>query len=218
MKWRGSLSILFAAVFAFTSCVSKKKFIEMESGRLEAEELSRKLDTENNEKAARISTLIADFEAMKNELMESNAIKEHHIDSLRTELSSLLTDLNKQTRSLEETSFNLDFEKQRLTDAIELKDRNIVKLQSDVDELEKQLSAKETEMEERNFEINKLNDQAKLFEGQIKTGQSGVQKLQEDLEKAKAATSKLQEDLKNKEAEITRLENQVNLLKKEIGK
>jgi len=217
MNWRGSVVILFVIVFSFTSCVSKKKYLEMESGRLQAEELSRKLDAENNDKAARIKSLIADFEAMKNELMESNAMKEQHIDSLRTELSGLLTDLNKQTRSLEETSFNLDFEKQRLTNAIEVKDQNILKLQSDVENLETQLSAKETEVDERNFEISKLNDQAKLLEDQVKTEQSNVQKLQGDLEKAKAATSKLQEDLKNKDAEITKLQNQVNLLKKEIG-
>ena len=217
MNWRRSLIFLFVSVFVFTSCVSKKKFLEMESGRLKAEELSRKLDAENNDKAARIKSLIADFEAMKNELMESNAMKEQHIDSLKSELSGLLTDLNKQTRSLEETSFNLDFEKQRLTNAIEVKDQNILKMQSDIEDLETQLSAKESEVDAKNFEISKLNDQAKLLEGQVKSEQSNVQKLQDDLEKARAATSKLQEDLKSKDAEISKLQNQVNLLKKEIG-
>ena len=88
--------ILFVSVLfvGLSSCVSKKKFLEMEAGRLKAEELSRKLDAENRDKAGRIEVLIADFEAMKNELMESNAAKELHIDSLKTELSTLLTDLN----------------------------------------------------------------------------------------------------------------------------
>lgn len=217
MKGRVPVLFLIVIVFAFTSCVSKKKFLEMESGRLQAEELSRKLDTENKDKAARIKVLIADFEAMKNELMESNAIKEQHIDSLKTELSTLLTDLNKQTRSLEETSFTLDFEKQRLSNALETKNQNLVKLQAEVESLEKQIDEKDREIEERNFEISKLNDQAKLLEGQIKTGESSMQKLQDDLGKAKAATGKLQEELKNKDAEISKLQNQVNLLKKEIG-
>ena len=217
MSWKASVLFLFASVFIFSSCVSKKKYLEMESGRLKAEELSRKLDAENNDKAARIQSLIADFEAMKNELMESNAMKEQRIDSLKSELNNLLADLNKQTRSLEETSFNLDFEKQRLTNALEVKDKNILNLQSEVENLETQLSAKETELDERNFEISKLNDQAKLLEGQIQSGQSSNQKLQDDLEKARAATTKLQQDLKDKDAEITKLQNQVNLLKKEIG-
>jgi chromosome segregation ATPase len=204
-------------VFGMTSCVSKKKYLEMEAGRLKAEELSRKLDGENRDKAARIEALIADFESMKNELMESNAMKEQHIDSLKTELNQLFADLNKKERSLEETSFTLDFEKQRLTNALEAKDQNIVKLQAENESLEEQISEKDSEIDERNFEISKLNDQAKLLEGQIKSGQSELEKQQNELEKAKAETSKLMEDLKEKEAQITKLQNQVNLLKKEIG-
>ncbi|WP_167614065.1 hypothetical protein [Maribellus sediminis] len=204
-------------VLGMSSCVSKKKYLEMEAGRLKAEELSRKLDGENRDKAARIEALIADFESMKNELMESNAMKEQHIDSLKTELNQLFADLNKKERSLEETSFTLDFEKQRLTNALEAKDQNIIKLQAENESLEEQLSEKDSEIEERNFEISKLNDQAKLLEGQIKSGQSALEKQQGELDKAKAETSKLMEDLKQKEAEIAKLQNQVNLLKKEIG-
>lgn len=128
---RRYLIILLATVaFSVSSCVSKKKYVEMESGRLKAEELSRKLDAENKDKAARIKTLIADFEAMKNELMESNAMKDQYIDSLKGEISNMMANLNKQTRSLEETSFNLDFEKQRLSNALESKDKNIQSLQT----------------------------------------------------------------------------------------
>ena len=56
----------------FSSCVSKKKYLEMETGRLKAEDLSRQLTTENNAKATRIEALIADFERKKNELLERN--------------------------------------------------------------------------------------------------------------------------------------------------
>lgn len=217
MKGKGAVLLVLSVVLVMTSCVSKKKFVEMETGRLKAEELSRKLDGENKDKAARISTLIADFEAMKNELMESNAIKEQHIDSLKTELGTLLTDLNKQTRSLEETSFNLDFEKQRLTNAIEVKDQNLLKLQAQVEKMEAQMDEKDQAVEEKTFEINKLNDQATMLQSQINSGETGLQKLQADLEKAKGAASKLQEDLKDKDAQITKLQNQVNLLKKELG-
>ena len=217
MNLRRSIFILFVVVTGLSSCVSKKKFLEMQTGRLKAEELSRRLDGENKDKAARIGALIADFESMKNELMESNAMKEQHIDSLKTELSNLLTDLNKRTRSLEETSFNLDFEKQRLTNALETKDQNILNLQSEVESLENQLSGKDQDIEEKSFEINKLNDQAKLLEGQIKSGQADLQKLQDQLDKAKADTGKLRDEMKEKDAEITKLQNQVNLLKKEIG-
>ena len=97
----------------FSSCVSKKKYLEMEAGRLTAERLSQQLDEENQAKAARIEALIADFEEMKNELLESNAIKDQYIDSLNGEVFTLTESLNKQKESLQETSFTLDFEQQR---------------------------------------------------------------------------------------------------------
>ena len=189
----------------------------MEAGRLKAEELSRKLDAENRDKAGRIEALIADFEAMKNELMESNAAKELHIDSLKTELSTLLTDLNKKERSLEETSFTLDFEKQRLSNALEAKDQQVLKMQAEIESLEDQISEKDQEIDERNFEINKLNEQAKLLQGEIKSGQSKAENLQAQIAQAKKDVVNLQEQIKSKDVEITKLQNQVNLLKKEIG-
>jgi PBP1b-binding outer membrane lipoprotein LpoB len=47
------LSVLFITVFAlfFTSCVSKKKFLSMEDGRLKAEQQVRQLTQENNARA-----------------------------------------------------------------------------------------------------------------------------------------------------------------------
>ena len=74
----------------------------MEAGRLKAEELSRKLDAENRDKADRIEALIADFESMKNELMESNAAKELHIDSLK---QSLLFKIERKTGFFQRTLF-----------------------------------------------------------------------------------------------------------------
>lgn len=215
---RAYLIILLAIMaLAVSSCVSKKKFVEMENGRLKAEELSRKLDSENKDKAARIKALIADFEAMKNELMESNAMKDQYIDSLKGEISNMMANLNKKTRSLEETSFNLDFEKQRLTNALESKDKNIQSLQSQVDQLEDDLSAKDLQLGEKNFEINKLNDQAKVLQGQIDAGQSSLQSLKSQLDIAKSEAVKLKQEMTEKDATISKLQNQVKLLKSEIG-
>ena len=138
------ISILFigAILITFSSCVSKKKYIEMETGRLKAEELSRKLDEENKSKALRIEGLIADFESMKNELMENNAIKDHYIDSLNGEIFSLAENLETQMESLKKSSFTLDFEQQRLTDALKEKDKSIAALHSQTERLEAEISTK----------------------------------------------------------------------------
>ena len=190
----------------------------MESGRLKAEELSRQLSDENSAKAARIEALIADFESMKNELLESNAIKDNYIDSLNNEIFVLGVNLNKNQASLQETSFNLDFEKQRLTNALNTKDKTIKSLQSKVEGLEIEVSNVNTVVNQKNFEIGKLENQTKVLEGKIQTGDNNLADLQLELDKIKAETNKLQANIKTKDATISKLENNVKLLKSQIGK
>ncbi len=210
--------ILFSIVLvSLSSCVSKKKYLEMEAGRLKAEELSRKLDAENNAKAERIKALIADYEEMKNELMESNAIKDQYISELKQEMHTLSQNLNKKTESLQETSFNLDFEKQRLSNALNSKDQNIKSLQAELSKLENEVSEKSSVIDQKNYDIRQLNEQAKVFEGKIKSGETKLLDLQKQLDKSKAGAKSLQKEMDEKDASIQKLQNQVNLLKKEIG-
>ena len=211
--------ILFfsALLIVFSSCVSKKKYLEMETGRLKAEELSRNLSDENSAKANRIEALIADFESMKNELLENNAIKDKYIDSLNSEIFILAENLDKEQESLQKTSFNLGFEKQRLTDALNSKEKSIQSLQTKVEQLETEVSNVKTVVDQKNFEIGLKNDQAKVMEGKMQTEANKLVLLQTELEKVEAETEKLQALIKEKEATISKLENNVKLLKKEIG-
>lgn len=209
--------IFSVLLIIFTSCVSKKKYIEMETGRFKAEELSRQLNGENNAKASRIEALIADFESMKNELLENNAIKDNYIDSLNSNIFVLKENLSKQKESLQETSFNLDFEKQRLTNALNTKDKSIQSLQSKVEQLETEVSNENSAINQKNFDIGRLEDRAKVLESKIQTGDNKLTELQSELEKVKDETGKLQTEIQKKNATITRLENNVKLLKKEMG-
>jgi chromosome segregation ATPase len=211
------LSVLSIAILT-SSCVSKKKFLEMQDGRLKAEEQVRQLTEESNARAQRIEALIADFEAMKNELMQSNAIKDQYIDSLNSEVFVLNEKLNKQTESLQETSFNLDFEKQRLTAAIENKDKSIRTLESRISQMEDELNAKTQMAEQYSFDKRQLAEKIDLLESQKKGGENKVTELQSQLEKIKSETAVLKAQIKEKDEAITRLENNVKLLKKELGR
>jgi chromosome segregation ATPase len=216
--YRKYVIILISVVLvSLSSCVSKKKFLEMEAGRLKAEELSRKLDAENNAKAERIKALIADYEEMKNELMESNAMKDQYISELKQEMHTLAQNLNKQTESLQETSFNLDFEKQRLSNALNSKDQSIKSLQAEVSELENEVSEKSSLIDQKNYDIGQLKEQAIVLDGKIKTGESKLAELQKQLDKSKAEAATLKNEMAEKDASIQKLQNQVSLLKKEIG-
>ena len=211
--------ILFVTVLSLllTSCVSKKKFLEMQSGRLKAEDMVRQLTDETNAQSKRIEALIADYETMKNELMESNAIKDQYIDSLNAQVFDLNDKLNQNAQSLQETSFNLDFEKQRLTNAIETKDKSIRSLQDKVSSLENEVQAKSSALDQKNFDMNVLKEKISTLEGQKSAGEEKLANLQSELKKAKSETENLKEEMKEKDATITRLQNNVKLLKNQLG-
>lgn len=213
------ISVLFilAGLLAFPSCVSKKKYLEMESGRLKAEALSRRLDEENSQKAARIKALIADFESMKNELLENNAIKDNYIDSLNGEVFTLTENLKTQKESLKETSFTLGFEQQRLADALTEKDRNIAALKREIEQKESEITAKNSTIDQRNFDLGRIKEETALMQGKLNSGDQKVAELQAELQQVKNETGKLRADIKEKDAAIMRLENNVKLLKKELG-
>lgn len=209
--------IVIALSLIVTSCVSKKKFVEMQNGRLQAEDMVKQLTEENNTRARRIEALITDFEIMKNELLESNAIKDQYIDSLNSVIFSLNESLDQKSQTLQETSFNLDFEKQRLTQALESRNRIIKELESQVDQLENDITSSSSLLDQKNYDINLLQDKVKMLNSEKEASDERLTNLQAKLDKAVAETNKLKDQLKEKDTIITRLENNVKLLKGQIG-
>ncbi len=213
------LSVIFITVFAllFTSCVSKKKFVEMQNGRLRAEQQVRELTQENNARAKRINAMIADFEAMKNELLGSNAEKDEYIDNLNKKIAELNEQMNKQKESLQANTFTYGFEKERLSETLQSRDNTIRNLESKVKELEKEISQQSSAVSERNVRISGLNDRIEALEAEIARGEKQRAELQQQILKLKQEIDALNEQIKTKDETITRLQNNVNLLKKELG-
>ena len=93
------LVILIACVAVlFSSCVSKKKYLDMESSKLRAEQRVRDLTDETNAKSDRIEQLIADYEKTKTELMGSNAEKDQLISELNGQINDLSTNVQEKGR------------------------------------------------------------------------------------------------------------------------
>lgn len=199
------------------SCVSKKKFVEMQDGRLKAEEQVRQLTEESNYRASRIEALIADFEEMKNELLESNAMKDQYIDSLNTEISRLNELLTQQKESLQESSFSFGFEQQRMKEELENKDANIRALRAQVNNLEEEISDQSSVIDDKNFQLNLQKDEISSLESKVNQVEQQREQLQQELQKMKTETENLKAEIEEKDAEIKRLQNNVNLLKKELG-
>lgn len=214
------LLFLISGLF-LQSCVSKKKFVEMQEGRLQAEEQVRKLTQETNNQATRIESLIADFEEMKNELLENNALKDQYIDSLNSEIFSLNELLVQQKESLQETSFTFGFEQQRMKQVMEEKDSKIRSLQSKVESLEEEVTQQASVIDDKNFQISQLNDQVDNLLGQVSRAKTQAENLEVQLgtqiKNLRAQVNELQATMKEKDATITKLQNNVKLLKNELG-
>jgi chromosome segregation ATPase len=218
MSRTGILISILSVFLVLTSCVSKKKFTEMQNGRLNAEEQVRRLSDENNNRAKRIEVLISDFEAMKNEMMQSNALKDNHIDSLKKEVYNLNETLSENEQSLKETNFNLGFEKQQLNVAIAQKDQTIRTLEARMAQLDNEITAKSSLADQVNFDKNQLQERITLLQAEKNSGDTKLAALQTELDKVKAETTTLKRQITEKDAVITRLENNVALLKKELGR
>ena len=216
-----SVILLSVVLLIFTSCVSKKKFLEMQSGRQKAEAQVRSLTEENNTRAARIESMIADYEEMKNELLENNAIKDNYIDSLNTIMFALNNELEQQQQSLQKTSFTLDFEKQRLTEALQNKDRTIRRLESQIEELENDISSRSSLIDQKNYDIGLMEDKIvqlqNQLQNQVENKDEKIDELQAELQQVRGDVDNLKAQLEEKNKTITRLENNVKLLKSELG-
>ena len=213
-----SIVLIVLSLVTFSGCVSKKKYLEMEAGRLKAEKLASELDEENKAKASRIEALIADFEVMRNELLENNAIKEQVIDSLHGTIFELGEDLESQKNMLQRTSSDLNFEQKRLNDELLEKSRNITNLEKEVTRLENEVSEKNDQIDQRNFDLGKLKDEAVILNGKIQSGDQKLVQLQAQFDKLKTDVTNLQKQITEKDETILRLENNVKLLKNELGR
>jgi len=189
----------------------------MQDGRLKAENQVVKLTEENNYRATRIEALVTDFESMKNELMESNALKDQYIDSLNNEITTLRGSLARQKESLEQTSFTFGFERQRMIEEMKAKDDMISYLNRQLQNLENENTEVASSVDDKNFQINLLNDKIAVLQSEKEREAQKAGDLEQKLAVLQDNINALQAEIKEKDETITRLQNNVNLLKKELG-
>ncbi len=208
--------LIILALTLITSCVSKKKFTEMERGRWKAETEVARLTEENNARADRIAAMIKDFESMKNELLQSNAKKDQMIDNLNKEIANLQEELSEQKQSLQERNFTFGFERERLSETLQEKDNTIQALNREIASLEKEMAQQASILSDRNIKINTLSDLNAAAERDKTRMEQQYTDLENQLQKLREETSRLEALVKEKNETITRLQNNVNLLKKEM--
>ncbi len=216
-KLKGFVILAFAFLF-IVSCVSKKKFLDMQGMKTRAEARVAKLTGENNDKEALIESLYGQFNQMKNELLESNAQKDTHIDSLSKSIVGLHSSASEKDATLEEKLFAFKYEKRQYNETIRSLEQKNSGLNKQLEVLGKQVKQLNEQLTAKNFELNKHSDEKIRLDNQLEVKKNEMVQLEKNITACKNEITSLKKTMAQKEQEIKRLNNNVKLLKSQLGK
>lgn len=115
-------SFVLLGIIAFTSsCISQKKYAELEAQKLRSDRRAEELAKEAEKRRVEADSLRrtaegfrTEYNEMKNMLIGSNAQKNAYIDSLNSLAGNLANDKSTISRDLEEVKEEYEYEKKRL--------------------------------------------------------------------------------------------------------
>ena len=208
--------LAFFIVFVAPSCVSKKKYLEMTASKQLADVKISELNSTLSDKNLRIDKMISDFEKMKNELMESNAIKDQYIDSLSGELNKLAKTVNVKESVIGEKETSFEFEKRRLNESLEEQKRLTFSKQQELTQLSAEMKSLNESLSQLTFDLNREKSDNQILKGNVAARDASMAELNSATGKLKSEIQSLKNQLAEKNETINRLENNVKLLKKEL--
>lgn len=213
--------ILFIAALVavnLTSCVSKKKYLDMESSKMRAEQRVRELTDENEAKTDRIAKMIADFEAMKKDLMTSNAAKDQLIGDLNGQINKLKSNVKEKDDNIEEKLYAFEFEKRQMADALKASKNTEASLKEENKSLSSELTQIKNEISDTKFSLNREKETTENLNNQLAQKNQQFEQQASQIANLKADIQKLKVEAKEKDETIERLNNNVSLLKSQLGK
>jgi chromosome segregation ATPase len=210
--------MIIVYALSLSSCVSKKKFVEMESFKLRAENRVRELTNENEAQSNRIEAMITEFEKMKQELLSSNAQKDEMIGQLSGQINMLNSNVKEKDATIEEKLYAFEYEKRRMAEELQLSKNAQTSLQDKNAGLAQELSTAKSELADLRFNLSRQDDDSKRLNEQLKLKDQKFEEQSAVLLRLQNETDKLKTQIKEKDQIIERLTNNVNLLKKELSK
>lgn len=203
--------ILLVIILGLSSCVAKKKYIEMEGYKNRAENRVIELTKD-------VANLKEEFNEYNNQFYYNNAQKDAYIDSLNQIITSLNSDLTSTTEKNEDKVSSFQIEKRRLNQLLADKDKEINRLQQTNKGLSARVDNLELKIADLQIDLKNAESSANNFERQISSKENEIEKLNTKLVKQKAELSSLKQQIEDKEEQIESLNNQVKLLKSQFGK
>lgn len=203
-------------LMAGSSCVSKKKFLEMQSFRQKADAKVQELTGLVADKNQRIEKMNADFEQMKNELIESNAIKDQAIDSLSGVVNKLDKTVNAKESAIGQKESSFSFEKQQLVNDLTQQKMLVAEKQAEIDQLNGELKNLKDQITQQTFDMNRTRDEKNTLQGNLDSSSKQITDLNATIGKLKTEIDNLKKQIADKNETINRLQNNVKLLKEQM--
>ena len=202
--------LLFLALAGMTSCVSKKKYLAMESSRNRASDRVKVLTQE-------VAELKSEFNGFKNDFHLNNSEKDIYIDSLNREIVGLNADLMSKEENIEGQLFSFQVEKRRLNALLMDKDREIRELEHQINYLEVEANKLKDDALNSSLEVQNAKGEVRTLERQIRLKESTINRLNSELDRSKSEATRYERQIEEKDEEIRRLNNQVKLLKSQLA-
>lgn len=196
--------------FILSSCVSKRKYIELEDSRNRAEQRIRELTDE-------VDRLKTEFNDKKNEFHYNNNTKENYIDSLNRTIIRLHTDLSNKDESIEDQIFTFQVEKRRLNQLLADKDKEIRNLNRESNALKLQIDDLNREVQDMSFNLKNSDSSTRSLERQLQVKEQELNDLQSKYNRCQRDIAALNSKISEQKQDIERLTNNVNLLKAQLG-
>ncbi len=207
------IPLIILTLIVVTSCVSKRKYLDADSARLNALNRIGILNQEVAGLKENVADLKKEFNAMQNELRLSNAKKDAYIDSLSKKAVTLSSAITKKDDSLNDQVSNFQSEKLQLNSALAQHQTTINELTGKLKTLETQIALVKQESENLKFDLANQKEMAASNSNSIKAMELEKKKLIAETDNYKKEITSLKKQITTKNAEIEKLNNIVKLLK-----
>ena len=197
------------------SCVSKKKFEELARAKREVDRNLLDLKRDKKQLEDQLQLAKDDFNTIRYNLTENNAVKDKTIDQLYTKLRSLESKQVELKSELSNVADQIKTTTQSTSEQISSLESSLQKVSNERDQLRRQLTEVQTNLE---FENQKIKAQLESATNNLQAQNGEVEKLKADNEEMTKKLNWIRKTKADADAEIKKLTNQVNLLKKELLK
>ena len=192
----GLAIMLCSVIMIFSSCISRKKYLDIVESRNRAENRLAELTSE-------ISIMKKDFADYTLNAESRLSSGQNKIDSLSLIISSLNTDITSKNDNIEEQGFNFQVERSKLNLLIGEKDKEIRNLNREINTM--------------SLQIDDLNRDVKNATSNSKYPYGYVKKLEHKIEIREAEIVNLKKELDSAKENITVLTYRLDSIKNITG-